>query len=65
LLVHDESAVLVPPGDAASLAEAVRRLAVDTELARRLGAGGRAAYEANASEAVLGARWRGIIERLL
>ena len=65
LLVHDQSALLVPPGDAASLAAAVRRLARDAELARRLGAGGRAAYETGASEAVLGARWRGIIERLL
>jgi glycosyltransferase involved in cell wall biosynthesis len=65
LLVHDESALLVPPGDGASLAEAIRRLATDAELARRLGAGGRATYEAHASEAVLGARWRDIIERLL
>jgi glycosyltransferase involved in cell wall biosynthesis len=65
LLVPDESALLVPPGDAVALAEAVRRLAGDADLARRLGAGGRATYEARASEAVLGARWRGIIERLL
>ena len=65
LLVHDESALLVPPGDATALAEAVRRLAGDADLARRLGAGGRATYEAKASEAVLGARWRGLIERLL
>jgi glycosyltransferase involved in cell wall biosynthesis len=65
LLVHEESALLVPPGDAAALADAVRLLAGDANLARRLGAGGRAAYEAKASEAVLGAQWRGIIERLL
>jgi glycosyltransferase involved in cell wall biosynthesis len=65
LLVHEESALLVPPGDAAALAGAIERLASDAELARRLGAGGRGAYEASASEAVLGARWRGIIERLL
>jgi hypothetical protein len=43
----------------------VRRLAADSELARRIAAGGRAAYERDASEAVLGARWRAIIERLL
>jgi hypothetical protein len=30
-----------------------------------LSAKGRAAFETQASEAVLGARWRGIIERLL
>jgi glycosyltransferase involved in cell wall biosynthesis len=65
LLVHEHSALLVPPGDAGSLAEAVRRLAGNAELTERLGAQGRAAYEATASEAVLGARWRGIIERLL
>jgi glycosyltransferase involved in cell wall biosynthesis len=65
LLVHEQSALLVPPGDAASLAAALRRLAEDAGLARRLGAGGRAAYDASASEAVLGARWRNIIERLL
>jgi glycosyltransferase involved in cell wall biosynthesis len=65
LLVADESALLVPPGDARALAEAVRRLAADSDLARRIADGGRAAYERHASEAVLGARWRAIIERLL
>jgi glycosyltransferase involved in cell wall biosynthesis len=65
LLVAGESALLVPPGDAGSLAGAVRRLAADPELARRIADGGRAAYEREASEAVLGARWRAIIERLL
>jgi glycosyltransferase involved in cell wall biosynthesis len=65
LLVADESALLVPPGDARALAGAVRRLAADSELARRIADGGRAAYERDASEAVLGARWRAIIERLL
>jgi len=43
----------------------VLRLASDTDLARRVATGGRAAYERHASETVLGARWRGIIERLL
>jgi glycosyltransferase involved in cell wall biosynthesis len=65
LLVDEESALLIPPGDAQALAQAVRRLAADSELSRRLAAGGRAAYEREASEAVLGARWRAIIERLL
>src|SRR5438445_11835152 len=65
LLVGDESALLVPPGDARALAEAVRRLATDTDLARRIAASGRAAYEREASEAVLGVRWRTIVERLL
>ncbi len=65
LLVDEESALLIPPGDAQALAQAVRRLAADPELCRRVAAGGRAAYEREASEAVLGARWRAIIERLL
>jgi hypothetical protein len=43
----------------------VRRLAVDSELSRRIAVGGRAAYEREASEAVLGARWRAIIDGLL
>jgi glycosyltransferase involved in cell wall biosynthesis len=65
LLVHGESALLVPPGDAEALAGAIRSVLDDTGLARRIGAGGRAAYEAKASEAVLGHLWREIIERLL
>lgn len=65
LLVDGESALLVPVGDPDALAEAISRLAGYAELAERLGAGGRAAYERSASEAVLGKRWREIIERLL
>jgi glycosyltransferase involved in cell wall biosynthesis len=65
LLEDGTSALLVPPGDAAALAAAVRRLAADVELATRIGAGGLAAYRRNASEEVLGTRWRGLLERLL
>jgi glycosyltransferase involved in cell wall biosynthesis len=65
LLADGESALLVPPGDGAALAEAIRRLESDEELARRVAAGGRAAYERSASEAVLGTRWRSLIEGLL
>ncbi|MGZ8782173.1 MAG: glycosyltransferase [Gaiellaceae bacterium] len=65
LLQDGESALLVPPGDPEALAAAVRRLAANDELARRIGAGGLAAYREHASEAVLGARWRGHVERLL
>jgi glycosyltransferase involved in cell wall biosynthesis len=65
LLVDGDSALLVPPGDAQALAAAVRRLAEDLALTARIAAGGRATYEREASEAVLGARWRAIIERLL
>jgi glycosyltransferase involved in cell wall biosynthesis len=63
LLVDGESALLVPPGDPEALAHAVRRLAADEALARGLSGGGRAAYEAHASEDVLGRRWRELLER--
>ena len=65
LLVHDESALLVPAGEPEALAAALRTLRADPELAQRLGRGGRAAYEAQASEQALGARWRGLFERAL
>jgi glycosyltransferase involved in cell wall biosynthesis len=65
LLVDGESALLVPPGDPAALAAALRQLAADPDLSVRIAARGRAVYEASASEAVLGARWRSLLERLL
>jgi glycosyltransferase involved in cell wall biosynthesis len=65
LLEHERNALLVPPGDAQALAAAVRRLAADPDLAARLGDAGRATYEAAASEEVLGARWRRLLEQLL
>jgi glycosyltransferase involved in cell wall biosynthesis len=64
LLVDGESALLVPPGDARALADALRRLAHEPELARRIAEGGHAAYRAHASEAILGARWRALLESL-
>jgi glycosyltransferase involved in cell wall biosynthesis len=65
LLVDGESALLVPAGDPEALAAAVRLLASDAELAARIGAGGLAAYREQASESVLGERWRGLVEQLL
>jgi glycosyltransferase involved in cell wall biosynthesis len=65
LLDDGESALLVPPGDPEALAGAIRTFAGDPELAGRIAAGGRSAYERAASEAVLGQRWRELIERLL
>ena len=65
LLVEGESALLAPPGDPDALVAALRRLQADSELARRLGAGGRAAYEVQASERVLGSRWRALLEQAL
>jgi glycosyltransferase involved in cell wall biosynthesis len=63
LLVHEESALLVPPGDPEALAAALHALHADPEMTARLGASGRAVYEARASERVLGARWRALVEK--
>jgi glycosyltransferase involved in cell wall biosynthesis len=59
LLRDGQSALLVPPGDPQALADAIRRVTP------AIGAGGLAAYRAHASEDVLGARWRDLIESLL
>ena len=65
LLTDDEDALLVPPADAGALAAALRRLAADRPLAARIAARGRATYEAEASERVLGARWHALLEGLV
>ncbi len=65
LLRDDVDALLVPAGDPAALAAAIRRLRDDGELAVRIGAGGLRTYRARASEDVLGKRWREILERLV
>jgi glycosyltransferase involved in cell wall biosynthesis len=62
LLVDGESALLVPAGDATALAAALVRLAGDEGLRTKLAEGGLAAYRAQASEEVLGRRWRAILE---
>ena len=63
LLVHQESALLVPPGDPRALASAMQQIAADRELARSLGEGGRRVYVEHASEEVLGKRWLAVLER--
>ena len=63
LLVDGESALLVPSGDAQALATALRRLAADGALRKRIAAGGLSAYRRHASEDVLGRRWLSILER--
>ena len=65
LLTDETDAMLVPPGDPEALATAVRRLAGDAALAERLAESGRATYQARASEEVLGARWRALLERVV
>jgi glycosyltransferase involved in cell wall biosynthesis len=64
LLADGETAVLIEPGEPAGLAESLRRLAAEPETARRIGAGGHAAYRERASEAVLGRRWRALLEEI-
>jgi glycosyltransferase involved in cell wall biosynthesis len=63
LLTHGQDALLVPPGDPAALAAAIRELADNPARAEEIGRTGRATYEAHASEAVLGPRWRDLLER--
>jgi glycosyltransferase involved in cell wall biosynthesis len=64
LLADGVSALLVPPDDPEALAAAVTKLADDEALAQRIGARGHAVYREHASEDVLGARWRGLLEAL-
>jgi glycosyltransferase involved in cell wall biosynthesis len=65
LLTDGVDALLVAPGDPAALAEAIRRVADEDGLAERLAEAGRATYEARASEAVLGVRWKELLERIV
>jgi glycosyltransferase involved in cell wall biosynthesis len=65
LLRDGESALLVRPGDPHALAASLRTLAAEPELAVALSEGGLAAYRAKASEDVLGARWRDLIQQLV
>jgi glycosyltransferase involved in cell wall biosynthesis len=64
LLADGESALLVPPGDAEALADALRTAADNRDLLTRIAQGGRRAYEERASEDVLGRRWRDVLEAL-
>jgi glycosyltransferase involved in cell wall biosynthesis len=64
LLVDGRDALLVER-TADALTEAIVALRDDAELARRIGAGGRATFEREASEAILGARWRSAVERAI
>jgi glycosyltransferase involved in cell wall biosynthesis len=64
-LLTDERDSLLVERSPEALAAALRRLAEDSSLARRIGAAGRATFEQHASEAVLGRRWVGLLETLL
>jgi len=64
LLTDGLDSLLVPAGDPEGLARAIQHLAGDPSLRARLGAAGRETYERHASEAVLGRRWLGLLERV-
>lgn len=65
LLEHGESAWLIPPSSPEALAIAVERLHRDTCLRGRLAANGHATYCNRASETIITARLRAIVERTL
>jgi phosphatidylinositol alpha-mannosyltransferase len=62
-LLDDESAVLVPPGDATALAEALRDLSGDENKRTEIAARGREVYQERASRRVLGERWLSVLLR--
>jgi glycosyltransferase involved in cell wall biosynthesis len=64
LLLDGRDSLLVER-NAEALAEAIVAVRDDPELAARIGAGGRATFEREASEVVLGARWRDAIEQAI
>jgi hypothetical protein len=61
-LLDDESAVLVPPGDAEALAAALRALTNDETRRAQIAARGRQVYEERASRRVLGERWASVLD---
>jgi glycosyltransferase involved in cell wall biosynthesis len=63
LLTSGRDALLVA-ATAEALASAVSAVRADAELAESLATGGRATFEREASEEVLGSRWRDLIERI-
>src|SRR5262249_43072066 len=65
LLRDGESAVLVPPHDPPALARAISRLAADDRLRQEIAESGLAAFQEQAARAVLGARWRELLEGLM
>jgi len=64
LLVDRRDSLLVERS-AEALAAAILALRDDPELATQIGRGGRATFEREASEAVLGAQWRQVLERAI
>jgi glycosyltransferase involved in cell wall biosynthesis len=64
-LLDDGHDALLVEASAEGIATAVRRLRDDARLATEIAASGRRTFEREASEDVLGARWRAIVERVV
>jgi len=62
-LRHEENGLLVPPGDAVALAEAIRRVLLDPPLARRLGERGRDIVQKEHRWDALAEKTAGVYER--
>ena len=60
-ILREAGAVVVPPGDSAALAAAIRRLAADPEVARHHAAQGRAYVERFFDRAELARQYRKIL----
>jgi glycosyltransferase involved in cell wall biosynthesis len=63
VLEHERTALLVPAGDAAALAAAMRRLGGDAELRARLGTAARERFTEVASERIVASRFLAAVER--
>jgi len=62
---HNETGLVVPPSDAAALADAMNLLASDNALCQRLGTGARQRWEEHFRPAVVGAAYRQLYDELL
>ena len=62
---HEQTGLLVPPGDAAALADALQRLLDDRELARRIGSAARASYESQFTAAHMVQRYERLYAELV
>jgi glycosyltransferase involved in cell wall biosynthesis len=64
IVVHEETGLLVPPGDATALAAAMRRIVSDPALRERLGRGGRERINSFTADAII-PRFQEIYRRVL
>lgn len=65
IVIHQQTGLLVPPGDAAALAAAIRRLAEDGDLRARLGAAGRRRFEEKFGWPAIVNRWEAVYRDLV